>query len=376
MKVLVVVNQLTHTSIPLEMANQLSRVCDVTVFSLYDEEKKASQFLQSLGISCKLAPSKGKRRIVDSLKRLYAQIRTGGYDIVHTHHAFSSSMARFFAHKCKVKNVHTVHANYHSYSFFQNLVIGSTLQYANAVIYNSQSTLEGMYQWQKKRVSKAKQLVIYNGVNCEQIRSVSADKAIEICDKLGVASDEFVYAMVGRFVKVKNHLSVLEAYDLFLRQDTVPPKTKLMLIGDGPQREEIEKRIEKSELLKQHVLLTGMLPREAVYSLLKRMNGFVVASFYEGFCNSMVEALAAGVPPMVSKIAVFRELLGENSRIYSFDPKDCKAIAECMNGIYVDYGAENELEEVRKEWLSIALQYDIAVCRDKYYSLYTEICDE
>ncbi len=109
--------------------------------------------------------------------------------------------------------------------------------------------------------------------------------------KLGEA---FVLGTVANFSLVKNPFGLIE---IFKAVHTVNPRTKLLWVGDGGLRTEIEKKLRDEELT-DSVILTGT--REDVPALLQAMDIFLLPSFYEGLPVVLIEAQAAGLPCIVS----------------------------------------------------------------------------
>ena len=112
--------------------------------------------------------------------------------------------------------------------------------------------------------------------------------------ELGI-EDNIVLGNVANFTPAKNHSFLL---DVFYRYHKVNKKSKLLLIGDGPNKGNIEKKIEKLGL-QEAVILTGV--RKDVNRLLQAMDVFVFPSIYEGLPVTMVEAQTAGLPCVISE---------------------------------------------------------------------------
>lgn len=106
--------------------------------------------------------------------------------------------------------------------------------------------------------------------------------------------DNVVLGNVANFSLVKNHSFLL---DIFFYYHQLNPKSKLLLVGDGSGRKNIEDKI-RALGLHDHVILTGV--RSDVYRLLQAMDVFVFPSLFEGLPVTMVEAQAAGLPCVIS----------------------------------------------------------------------------
>lgn len=112
--------------------------------------------------------------------------------------------------------------------------------------------------------------------------------------ELGVENN-IVLGNVANFTPAKNHSFLL---DIFLEYHNINSHSKLLLVGDGPDRKMIEEKIRKLGL-QDAVILTGV--REDVNRLLQAMDVFVFPSLYEGLPVTMIEAQTAGLPCVISE---------------------------------------------------------------------------
>lgn len=103
-----------------------------------------------------------------------------------------------------------------------------------------------------------------------------------------------VYSHVGIYMPAKNHLFLVDFFAEIVKRQ---PGARLLLIGEGGLREEIESRVRELHLEKQ-VILTGI--RSDVPKLLQMTDVFLFPSVYEGLPLSVIEAQAAGLPCLIS----------------------------------------------------------------------------
>lgn len=121
------------------------------------------------------------------------------------------------------------------------------------------------------------------------------DQTIRHCMRANLKlSDSMVLGHVGRFNYPKNHDFII---DVFAALHRIYPNVKLMLVGDGQGKMEIEKKVAKLGL-SESVHFMGV--RSDVNELLQAMDVFVFPSLYEGLPVTMVEAQAAGLPCIMS----------------------------------------------------------------------------
>jgi glycosyltransferase involved in cell wall biosynthesis len=103
------------------------------------------------------------------------------------------------------------------------------------------------------------------------------------------------------------------------------------------------------------------MTRDRVYDRLSGWNGFIMASNFEGFCNALVEAMAAGLPVAVSDIDTLNEVAGPDA--VRFDHTDPEAIGQALVA----------LSEMPRTDGSFAERYDIGIAVDKHLALYSEL---
>lgn len=106
--------------------------------------------------------------------------------------------------------------------------------------------------------------------------------------------DVTIYGHVGRFVYQKNHDKLIK---IFSKIHLKNPKTKLLLVGDGPLIQTVKQQVKELSLDKD-VLFLGH--RDDVDKLLNMMDYIIFPSRYEGLPISLVEAQANGVPVFYS----------------------------------------------------------------------------
>ena len=114
------------------------------------------------------------------------------------------------------------------------------------------------------------------------------------------------------------------------------------------------------------MIFLGLQDREVVFSLLKHINLFVMASYHEGFCNALMEALVSGVPTLVSNINIFKELMMEQDLV-TFDPYESNEIGDLMLKASKTLDRDEDRIRRMKYYMS---KFDIEVCAQKYAELY------
>ena len=150
----------------------------------------------------------------------------------------------------------------------------------------------GMWLYGKNCDKRKNYLVFKNAIDPLKF---ACDKATEdeVRKELSIEG-KFVVGHVGSLSMPKNHTFLI---DIFKKIKKEIPEAHLLLVGDGPQRQNIIRKIE-SYGLADSITLTGL--RTDVERLLQAMDCFVFPSLYEGLPVSVVEAQAAGLNCFVS----------------------------------------------------------------------------
>lgn len=116
----------------------------------------------------------------------------------------------------------------------------------------------------------------------------------QVRNGLGLEKNDYVLGHVGRFMDQKNHVYLMDVFSEIARRE---PDAKLLLVGDGPLRKQIETKVAALGL-SDRVIFTGV--RSDVAELMQAMDILVFPSKKEGLPVTLVEAQAAGLPCVIS----------------------------------------------------------------------------
>lgn len=181
-----------------------------------------------------------------------------------------------------------------------------------------------MQSWKKKYLLGFKRSVsvIHNGVDTERYSENSLDSTRgEIRNKYGIAEDEVVLGMVAQFRKEKAHKHCLQAVERLVNKGY---KIRLVLVGDGPEKEDIEDYAGNLGILDK-VSFTGLLTD--VREVLLATDVFVLTSVaVETFSNAALEAMAMGNPAVLSDISGASEMIDENVNGFLYPPGDIDSL--------------------------------------------------
>ena len=164
--------------------------------------------------------------------------------------------------------------------------------------------------WLRNDLKIKKEVVqIYNGVDVDRFHSVRPDEKGQIKKKLGFTDENFLIGIVGRLDVIKNHLNLFKAFRKVALQH---PQARLVVVGDGAERDRLEKEGYKD------IIFLGY--RSDTDVLMKAFDLFILPSFNEGISNTILEAMATGLPVIASNVGGNPELVDDGVTGTLVDP--------------------------------------------------------
>jgi glycosyltransferase involved in cell wall biosynthesis len=226
------------------------------------------------------------------LARRFARRRP---DLVHTHSGKAGLLGRWAARRAGVPViVHTIHGP--SFGAFQgplaNAAFRAAERFAGARTTHFIAVAEAMIdQYLAAGIGRREQYTrVYSGFDLSSYQAAANDPATR--RRLGLSADDFVIGKIARLFKLKGHDDLLAAAPAIARQC---PKAKFLLVGDGLWRERLENQVRQLGLA-AHFRFTGLVPPDAIPSLVGIMDVLVHLSRREGLPRALPQALAAGKP--------------------------------------------------------------------------------
>ena len=134
--------------------------------------------------------------------------------------------------------------------------------------------------------------VVYNGIPLVYDTSLAN---LEILEKYGITSQNFVILTAGRLVRRKNVDLIIRALPKILEK---VPESKVIILGSGIEAMELTKIVKELQL-SASVIMPGWVPEVEKVALFKRANIFMQLSQREGLSLALLESKAAGIPAIV-----------------------------------------------------------------------------
>lgn len=202
--------------------------------------------------------------------------------------------------KLHIPLVYTYHTRIERYAhFYAHLplwVEKGALTFAAKVFYNRHAVVVAPSNGIKRELSsyvKSPISVIPTGIdtkkNQAQARTVDA---ADLLRRYGVApSDEFIIT-TSRLGKEKNISFIIDA---FCSLHSKRPATKLLIVGEGPDREDLANYAANSAC-RDHIIFLGLQPHDTIFALYQKAKVFVFSSLTETQGMVVLEALTMGLP--------------------------------------------------------------------------------
>ncbi|MFK7946502.1 MAG: glycosyltransferase [Saprospiraceae bacterium] len=363
-RVVYVVNLDATTSIPLEVAAELHKYEDniKTVVYYKDSKYPPNPFTRDIE---NLELKKGN--LFSNVKTVYKFLKKWQPEVIHAHHTISS-LIFFVVARLVLKNVILIKTEHNNHNFFkpyQSFINFFILLLSDKILCNSENTHKSFSKIEQL-VTKNKVTIVHNGVNTEFINNqkLTLRTAKKYNAEILLREDIKVVGSVGRIVEQKNYETLLTAFHQ-LTLDISFQNTYLVIVGDGDKKNILEELIHKLKL-EDKVILTGAVSREEVYAFLSKFDVFVMTSLWEGFCNTVVEAMAAGKPIVCTDIPTLREVVKSAGVFVPIRDKNgfAQAIKESLS-------TDEETRKVSTDIsLKIAMDYSIEKTAKKYISYY------
>ncbi len=207
---------------------------------------------------------------------------------------------------------------------------------------------------------------IYNGVDTERFYPAAARESLPWN---GVTSDSVVFGTVGRMQAVKDQMTLVRAFIETSRcAPELRPRLRLVMIGDGPLRAEAEALLE-AESARDLAWVPG--ERDDVPDLMRGMDVFVLPSKAEGISNTILEAMACGLPVVATRVGGNAELVEEGVTGYLVEAEQVSAMKEAMLRYAQDESLRREHGQAART--RVERQFSMSAMVGRYVSEYEDI---
>ncbi len=184
---------------------------------------------------------------------------------------------------------------------------------------------------------------IYNGVDQERFTPHGSDAGDRLPDGF-LPPDALVIGTVGRLAAVKDQVTLIRAFARLVGQlpNEMAGSLRLVLVGDGPERAALEGLVRELSL-GERVWLAG--DQSDVPEWLRTFDIFVLPSLGEGISNTILEAMATGLPVVATRVGGNPELVTPEESGLLVPPGDSDALAGALARLVGDGGLRQAMGE-------------------------------
>ncbi len=297
------------------------RKFNVTVACLSHGGEVAKE-LRSAGIDVQPLNMKSKFDFT-VLLRLYRLLRSCRVDILHSFLFHANLLGRIVGRFAGVPVIISSERTMGMEGKHRALMNKFTSPLASAFTANSNAVSKFMVE--EIGLPKEKIYVIYNGVDAESFKVKVNRKKVR--ESLVLDEHDFVVVSVARLTKLKGFEYLLEAAEKIIAGNS---KVKFLIVGDGPNRKNLEEKSGKLGL-GGNVIFLGF--RDDIAQILSASDLFVLPTIWEGFPNTILEAMAAGLAVVATNTSGIPESVSDGKTGLLFEPRDSEGLYEALESM-------------------------------------------
>jgi sugar transferase (PEP-CTERM/EpsH1 system associated) len=331
-----------------------------TVICLYNGDKFVGQQIGSLGIPIIDLGMRNKLR-VDAFWRLYLLLRQTHPDILYTWMFHSNIPGRIIGRLAGVQHIisseHTMGQEGRGRRWLNRL----TSPFADRIICVSQAIAD--YARQVIGLPGEKLVVIPNGIDLDKFTNLPSKNQARL--RFHLPEGQVIIGAIGRPRPVKGYAILLQA---FIQIANERPQTHLVFVGDGPDKKALAAKAAEAGLIE---CVTFLGDQADIPGLLPAFDILAMPSVNEGLGIVALEAMAAGLPVMGTRVGGIPEVVVEGETGLLVPPSDAPALTEALLGLIDDSGLRRRFGEAGRRY--VCDHFSEQNVRLKTENLYTEL---
>lgn len=311
--------------------NQLYYICkhlndnfDISILTLSPEpeDSDCSRF-NKLDITFNSLELSRMASVTVAPRKLDSFVSTNKPDIIHTQGIRADTLSALFLqdypHVATIRNY-----AYEDYPSKFGLLQGNLMALEHLQVLSRVDAPVACSRTIAKRVQKhgIDASAIQNGVNKRKYTPASQSEQRRLRNKLDLPDDKHIFISVGPLIPRKDPRTVIEGFS----RSRIKSSSNLVFLGEGPLRSSCESLVD-DEL----VQFEGWVDNVEEY--LKAADFFVSASKSEGLPNAVMEALASGLPAVLSNIDPHKEIIGDSPAGITFKCGDPDSLVSSLENL-------------------------------------------
>jgi glycosyltransferase involved in cell wall biosynthesis len=263
------------------------------------------------------------RRALDPacMRQIIDMLRSHRIQVAHSHEFGMGVYGAFAARRAGARHIITMHGGrYYAEQGRRRSALRWAARRSGALVAVSEATADDLRATLRLPAEDVK--VVHNGI------PFRAGARTKVRDELGLSEGELLLVAVGNLYPVKGHAVLLRALAALRRSGAVADVPwRLALAGRGEEEPKL-RALARDEGIADQVTLLGY--REDVPDILAAADLFVMPSLSEGLPLALVEAMAAGLPVVVSEVGGVPEVAEAGKEAILVSPGDPAPLAEAL----------------------------------------------
>lgn len=322
-------------------------------------EGRFEKTARELGIQVRVVPEAGTYilRLVRAVGRAFAELTP---DIIHAHRYKEQFLSYVLARKYGARCVATIHGYEPPTTLSGRLkfAVWDSMNRALARLVGTRFVAVSDDLRRRYKVSANRSTIIPNGIMVQNFKA-----------RLGVLPERGTQSLpvigwTGRMVPVKGLEILLKA----VAHMAVNLPVRVLLIGDGPERANLEK-LARSLGITDSVRFAGFVPEPL--TLLDTMDVFALPSLHEGIPMSLLEALAAGVPVVAAAVGGIPGMIGDSGAAQLVHSSSPEAWAAALTSVITN--PEQSRVMAKRGRRLVEEQFSMDAMVNRYCAVYAEM---
>ena len=292
------------------------------------------------------------KNIIKAYKRINRAIEELGIEYIHCNTPIGGFLGRVCGKRCKVnKIIYTAHG-FHFYKGapFINWLLFYPIErflarWTDVLLVMNE---EDFQRAKKFKLRKSGMIHKVSGVGIDLKKIQDASVLNDIKDELKIENESVLCISMGDLIKRKNYQIAIKTFK------KLPDDVHYLICGKGPELKNLQE-LAKALGIQDRIHFLGF--RTDIVSLLKQSDIFILSSLQEGLPRSLMEAMACGLPCVVSNIRGNVDLIEHNYNGYLCDPKKADDYANAISMLVKD---TNQRDAMGIENSKRIFRYDVS----------------
>lgn len=305
-------------------------------------------------------------KVYKALKKI---IEENDYEIIHCHTPVGGVLTRLAARKARKKYNTKVIYTAHGFHFYKGAPLLNWIIYYPIEKICSRWTdclitiTNEDYEFAKKYL-KTKNIEHINGVgmNPERLKKeLTQEEKDKFRSKLGIRKDDIVFSYIAELNANKNQILLIKTIQGLKKEQH---NIRLLLIGDGPLKEQYQQYIKENNL-ENEIQLLGK--RQDINELLSITNIYFASSIREGLPVNVMEAMYKGLPIIATDNRGHRELIHNGKNGYICKKNDTENFENNIQKFLKDMSIINNMKEINR---ILVKKYELQEVKNKMEEIY------